>query len=87
MNVQDNQQYSEQNNTTNQPQVNDNSYNNEEHQEYLKIKQNTEDLKTAERPPGAGGGGASWNYTLDGESFEEFKARTDREKAAAGITD
>ena len=65
--------------------VTNNSYNNEEYQNYLNIKKNTEDLKTSERPPGAGGGGASWNYTNDGESFEEWKSRTDIEKSQASF--
>ncbi|MDH8806184.1 hypothetical protein PYI85_12130 [Staphylococcus warneri] len=33
---------------------------------------------------GAGGGGSSWAYADENESFNDWKARTDKEKAEAG---
>ncbi|MGV3244953.1 hypothetical protein [Staphylococcus sp. 11261D007BR] len=70
--------------------ANDN-YDDEKYQEYLSVKENSDGLREAERnnevPEGAGGGGSSWSYVNENESYDEWVDRTTREKAAAGFSD
>lgn len=68
-----------------------NNYDDEKYQEYLSVKENSDGLREAERndevPEGAGGGGSSWSYVNENESYDEWVDRTTREKAAAGFSD
>ena len=41
-------------------------------------------LTPEQKANGAGGGGSSWAYADENESFNDWKARTDKEKAEAG---
>ncbi|EHJ08805.1 hypothetical protein [Staphylococcus simiae] len=64
--------------------------NNKEYQDYLNAKQaqyNLTHMSPEQKAKGAGGGGAGWNYADENESFEQWKARTDVQKANAGYTE
>ncbi|MBM6506257.1 MULTISPECIES: hypothetical protein [Staphylococcus] len=66
---------------------NDANSNSKEYQDYLNAKESQHavtHLTPEQKANGAGGGGAAWNYADEDESFNDWKERTDSEKAQAG---